>query len=352
MFKKTGYLVILASLLLAACSDKEEVIEKITEPVIEPVEAEETEEVVEEVEILYNAPFTGVGSEVENKQRPVLVTVNNHPLARPQSGLAQADIVYEMIAEGNVTRFLALYQSEMPEIVGPVRSARDYFVTIAKGLDAFYVAHGYSPEAKDMLSAQVVDNINGMQYDGILFNRSKERKAPHNSYISKENILAGADKIGASMEMMKAPALSFYDSAEGAKIGDIASSVSIRYGSSASFENQYTYLPEEGLYERTAGGVLTTDKETEEPIQLANVIFMEMPHKTIDDKGRQELALESGGKAYLFQAGIMKEIEWENIDGMLIPMEDGVPAKLVKGKSWISFVPTNPGLEKMVNFLP
>lgn len=350
MFKKRGIVAVLSILLLAACADKGEVQEEIKEPVIEPESTEE--EIAEEVSLPYIAPFTGVNIETELKQRPILVTINNYPIARPQSGIAQADIVYEMLAEGNVTRFLALFQSDIPENVGPVRSARDYFVTVAKGLDAFYIAHGYSPDAKKMLDAKVVDNINGMQYDGTLFYRSKDRKAPHNSYITKENILAGAEKVGASMAINKIPSFSFYDSEEGAKIGIPASSVSIRYGSGSSFENQYTYLAEEGLYERKTAGILTTDKESDEPVKIANVIFMEIPHKTIDSAGRQELNLTIGGKAYLFQAGIMKEIEWENIDGILTPMENGVPAKLVKGKSWISFVPTSQGLEKMVNYLP
>lgn len=350
MFKKWG-IISLLGLFLVACSDEKEVAEEVglVEEIVEDVE----EEVIEEPVVLpYVAPFTGIRSEVEQTQRPIIVTMNNHPLARPQSGIAQADIIYEMLAEGNVTRFLALYQSDMPDVVGPVRSARDYFVEVAKGLDAFYIAHGYSPDAQKMLNARVVDNINGMQYDGILFKRSKERKAPHNSYISKENIFAGAEKVGASMEIHKIPSLSFYDSAEGAKIGNPVSTISIQYGSGASFQNQYTYIPESGLYERKTGGDITIDKESTKPVEIANVIFMEIPHKTIDNAGRRQLTLTAGGKAYLFQAGTMKIIEWENIDGILIPMENGVPAKLVPGKSWISFVPTNPGLENMVNYLP
>ncbi|MEI4770312.1 DUF3048 domain-containing protein [Psychrobacillus sp. FJAT-51614] len=351
MFKKRGFIFAISILLLVACSDKEEMTEDIIELVEEPAAAEEEVE-DKEKELPYIAPFTGVGSEVELKHRAVLVTMNNHPLARPQSGIAKADIIYEMLAEGNVTRFLALYQSEIPDKIGPVRSARDYFVTIAKGLDAFYIAHGYSPDAQKMLNARVVDHINGMQYDGILFERSKERKAPHNSYITKENIETGADKVGASMDIRKIPKLSFFDSVEGVKLGNPVSSISIRYGNGASFENQYTYSPDEGLYERTSAGELTTDKETEDPVKISNVIFMEIPHKTIDNAGRQALSLNDGGRAYLFQAGVMREIEWENVDGILVPMENGVPAKLVKGMSWISFVPTNPGLENMVNFLP
>ena len=71
-------------------------------------------------------------TEEENWARPVLATINNHPLARPQSGISQADVVYEFMAEGNVTRFLALFQSELPETVGPIRSARDYFIHLVK----------------------------------------------------------------------------------------------------------------------------------------------------------------------------------------------------------------------------
>lgn len=354
VFKKWGFICIIGLFILTACSEKEEY--EIVSPV-EELAAEEVEEAVDEIileaeELPFKAPFTGVGFEEEVTQRPILVTINNHQLARPQSGIAQADIVYEILAEGNVTRFLALFQSEIPTNIGPVRSARDYFVDVAKGLDAFYIAHGYSPGAQKMLNSRVVDNINGMQYDGILFERSRDRKAPHNSYISKKNVFIGAEKVGASMEIEKIPAFSFYDSQEEMKIGDSVSSISIRYGSGASFENQYTYMPEEGIYERETAGILTTDKETKEPVKLSNVIFMEIPHKVIDNSGRQELNLTAGGKAYLFQGGVMRAIEWENIDGILVPMENGMPTKLVKGKSWVSFVPTNPGLENMVNFLP
>ena len=203
-----------------------------------------------------------------------------------------------------------------------------------------------------MLNARVVDNINGMQYDGILFERSKERKAPHNSYISNENILAGAEKVGASMEIHKIPIFSFYDSIEGAKIGDPVSNISIQYGRGQVLKmNIHIYRKEVYMNEKLAE-IQRSIRKQKKPVEIANVIFMEIPHKTIDNAGRRELTLDAGGRAYLFQAGMMKVIEWENVDGILIPMENGVPAKLVPGKSWISFVPSNPGLENMVNYLP
>ncbi|MDE8721632.1 DUF3048 domain-containing protein, partial [Alistipes putredinis] len=76
-------------------------------------------------------PLTGLEADGNVQQRPLAVVVNNHPKARPQSGLSKADIVIEALSEGPITRFLAIYQSEMPEAAGPVRSAREYFIDLA-----------------------------------------------------------------------------------------------------------------------------------------------------------------------------------------------------------------------------
>ena len=106
---------------------------------------------------------------------------------------------------------------------------------MAKGLDAFYVAHGYSPDAEKLLKNRYVDNVNGMQYDGTLFRRSKDRVAPHNSYISGENVLAAAEKTNSSMEMNKVPPFSFHESIDSAKIGDMAATLEVRYGTIRTF---------------------------------------------------------------------------------------------------------------------
>ena len=213
---KRVFAVVLCSLaLVAGCSKKDEV-EEVEQ--VDVMEEENIDEVEEQV-LPFVTPFTGERVAEEISTRPILATINNHPKARPQSGLAQADIVYEMLAEGDVTRLLALYQSEIPEKIGPVRSARSYFIDIAKGFDAFYIAHGYSPEAKSMLESRVVDNINGMHYDGTYFKRSSERKAPHNSYISGDNVLAGAEKVGASLLYQKKVSYPFYDAQDSVKIG-------------------------------------------------------------------------------------------------------------------------------------
>lgn len=332
-------------LLVAGCSkDKEG---NTTRPVTSDGQSEKAAE-----KESYQAPFTGVTLEKAPTMRPVIVTINNHPKARPQSGIGKADIIYEMIAEANVTRLLAVYQSELPENIGPVRSARDYFIELSKGLDAFYVAHGYSPDAKKLLSSGAIDNINGMQYDGSLFIRSTDRVAPHNSYISADHVKEGAEKVKVSLKMTKKYPFTFYESVEDAKMGEPANKIDIRYGSNEQFHNQYLYVPETKQYKRLAGGVVTTDLLTKKEVQLSNVLFFEIPHKTIDSEGRQQLNLASGGKAYIFQAGVMKQIEWKNEMGVLVPMENGKPAPLVPGQTWIHFVPTDPGLTSLVTYTP
>lgn len=337
--------IAIVMLLLSACS-KEKAENGL------PVSKDESEEVNEAVVDMHMLPFTGVMTDGESTRRPVLATINNHPLARPQSGLSDADIIYELVAEGNVTRLLALFQSELPEEIGPVRSARDYFLHIAKGLDAFYVAHGYSPDAQSLLQNHYVDNVNGMQYDGTLFWRSKDRKAPHNSYISGENVHIAAEKTNSTMEIKKYPTLSFHESIESAKIGDIVATAVVRYGSDPNFFSTYTYDDAKGTYDRTVNDIVTVDKANDKQVELSNILVFEAAHRTIDSEGRQDIDLESGGKGLLFQAGIVKEIEWENVDGVLIPIENGEPAKLVPGKTWIHIVSSIPGMASSVSYTP
>ncbi len=337
-----------SALFIGGCSkDASEAEEAVATPEKESVIDEPVKEAVE------IAPLTGEAVAEEVTQRPIIVTINNHPAARPQSGLAAADMFYEMLAEGNVTRLLAVYQSKLPENVGPVRSARSYFVDMAKGFGAFYVAHGYSPEAKSMLSNNVVDNINGMNYDGTLFKRSKERVAPHNSYITAENILNGAEKVGASMNYSEKVRQTFYEAEERGKIGIETSQVDIYYGNNEYFHNSYVYDHQNNRYGRQSASVDTKDMLTGEAITLANVLFFEMKHQTIDNVGRQDIDLTSGGNAYVFQNGYMREVKWANIDGLPMAVEEsGELVKLVPGKSWIHFVPSSPGLQAMVKTQP
>lgn len=323
--------------LLGGCSSKEEIptpTKKIEAPAKKQV---------------FYTPFTGEAVEQEATLRPVIVTINNHPDARPQSGLNAADIIYEMVAEGNTTRFLALYESELPEQAGPVRSARSYFVDIAKGYDAFYIAHGFSPEAKQMLRDNVVDNINGMDYDGTLFKRATDRVAPHNSYISKDNIKEAAVLAGADLTYNGRTYHEFYHPQEKVIEGTEATNIAVNFGGGAAFMSAFTYNPSTEKYTRTSNGYPTTDLLDGEQVALDNVVFYEMHHTTIDEVGRQAIDLYTSGNARIYQKGIVRDVRWEMRQGVPVAIEqDGSYVKLVPGKTWINFISTTPGLATAV----
>ncbi|MFT4414600.1 DUF3048 domain-containing protein [Fredinandcohnia humi] len=335
-------------LFSAACSQKEEVTRENNEQ--EPTQVE-SEKIKESGSTFSNVfPLTGIGTNEEIETRPFAVMINNHPKARQQSGLHMADIVYEVLAEGDVTRFLAIYHSEQPEVIGPVRSARDYYIELSKGYDALYVAHGWSPEAQRILTSGEVDNLNGMVYDGSLFWRAKDRVAPHNSYISTDNIEKGAKRLGYSVKE-KVTALPFLTEEDSKNInGTTAEHVRVSYSSRDTFAAVYNFNAEEGKYERYSGGEQTVDRESDTPVLLDNILIVEMGHQVLDDAGRRAINLTSGGKGFLLQKGKANEIEWHNVDGRIIPFKDGKEVGFVPGKTWINIIPTSPGIAGAVSF--
>jgi hypothetical protein len=344
---KPAFALLISALLLAACGDKE----TATKPEKKPIEKTETadHESQDNPIVAYKEhfPLTGIGTNDGAGGRAIAVMINNHPKARPQSGLSKADIVYEMLAESEITRFLAIFQSEMPRNIGPVRSARDYYIELAKGLDSLYIAHGYSPEAKEMLSQGYIDNLNGIVYDGTLFKRASYRKAPHNSYISSENIKKGAAKKEYDLSKAPAPFVFLNEDEVKALQGNAAQSVKVAYGTEA-FNVTYDYDSEKQKYKRSSNGEQTVEYEKETPILLDNILIIEAPHRIIDNKGRRDINLEAGGKAYLLQKGKINEIEWKNKDGRIVPMRDNLEVGLIPGKTWVNIIPDNPGLQKAV----
>ncbi|WP_071396348.1 DUF3048 domain-containing protein [Bacillus tuaregi] len=350
MWKKWLTLTTVTFFLLAGCNSKEEAVTEngeVSEPNQEGVNEKSDPQ---ESELPFHYPLTGLGSADEVDGRAVAVMVNNHPKARPQSGLYKADIVYEILAEGNVTRFLAIFQSEQPEIIGSVRSAREYYIELANGYDSLYIAHGNSVGAKELLDSGYIDHLNGLYYDGSLFERVNFRQAPHNSYISFKNILKGADQN--HFEMEEAPeSLVFLTEAEADDLaGEKAETVSISYYDK-TFSSSFEYDQKLEKYKRASNGEQTVDQQTKDPVVVDNVFIVEMKHWIIDDNaGLRDIDLTSGGRAYLLQKGQMIEVEWRNVDGRILPFADGKEVGFVPGKTWINVIPSDPGLEQLISF--
>ncbi|MFD2045201.1 DUF3048 domain-containing protein [Ornithinibacillus salinisoli] len=344
--------MLLFSILLVACSEdveqaKENDEENMEEePEEEPVEEEEPEET--EFEHVY--PLTGIGTNEDIDNRVVGVMVNNHSKARPQTGLSQADIVFEILAEGSITRFLALFHSEQPEVVGPVRSAREYYFDLANRYGALYVYHGAAKFVDEMIVNRGINFLNGSIYDndGHLFKREDFRVAPHNSYLLFNSVYEVAEEKGYDVTG-DYDSLPFLSEEEVSEIsGEAAGHVAITYYTNPMNLVEYEYDPVTEKYSRYNDHEQTVELETEEPIQLDNIFIVETPHEVIDDAGRREVDLQSGGNAYLLQKGKIQQVEWENRDGKLIPVKDGEPIGFVPGKTWVNVVPTNPGMNQSV----
>lgn len=173
----------------------------------------------------------------------VLVMIDNHSKARPQSGLDKADVVFEIMAEGGITRYMALFYTQASDKIGPVRSARYYFVQLAKGMDLPYAHVGGSTDGLSTISTLAVKDLNEMSNAGYCFWRDKSRKAPHNTYTSTAKLMAGIEKkkYGDTVPMLPPYGTEF--SGEALADGE----VKLTYYSSSTYSYRVAWRWEEGL---------------------------------------------------------------------------------------------------------
>ncbi|CDQ20614.1 Protein of unknown function [Halobacillus karajensis] len=351
--RKLTFFSLLAVLFLAACNEEAGATKPEEAAGDEPAVEEDREKAEkEEKEVAEDNekqdedtewyPLTGKASTEHTDQRVVSVMVNNHTKARPQSGLSQADIVYEILAEGQITRFLALFHSHIPDKIGPVRSARPYFFQIADGYDALYTYHGASASINQKVANSGVDYLDGSVYDnnGWLFQRSSDRLSPHNSYLLTDGIKRAAESQGyqASAEVEGLP-FSEKDDFVGIPIDE----VQIAYGSRTQVN--FTYDPEDKQFLRSSDGEPTVDQLNGERVSVENVWIIETDHRVIDNAGRRDIDLTSGGNGYLLQKGQMKEVKWKNVDGRLLPFENGRPLAFTPGQTWVNIIPENAAIQ-------
>ncbi|TCS80606.1 DUF3048 domain-containing protein [Tepidibacillus fermentans] len=282
---------------------------------------------------IHYAPLTGLPVDHELNQRLIGVMINNHSKARPQSGLNQADIVYEILAEGMITRFLAVYQSQEPEIIGPVRSIRPYYLDIMKGLDALIVHAGASDEADAILKRGSLPDVDGLVGEGRYFWRAKFRKAPHNLYTSTEKIKQYASDHGYRL-VGEIPSILFLKE-EDIVTGQPAKNISIEYY--PKYIVGYQYDEATKLYKRTINQQPHTDLETKEQLTARNVLVIRAKHWSIGNTKRG-IDIDGQGKGYLFQNGVGKAIDWKMQNGMIRAYVNGVEQGLYPGKTWIIVV--------------
>ncbi|WP_274648978.1 DUF3048 domain-containing protein [Paenibacillus humicola] len=290
----------------------------------------------------YTAPLTGLPSQREVTNRPFAVMINNLKPARPQSGLPHADVVWEVLAEGGITRLVAIFQSDdsFTGPIGPIRSIRPYLIQIGESYGGVLVHSGASNDALALLQHSGKADMDEINNASAYFYRDKSRKAPHNLYSTLSKLQEGASKRHYDRDV-KVPAFSFAeDGATGG--GTPAEKVAIHF-LLKSYRVSYTYDPATKLYARFINGEPHTDLTTNTQLTTANIAVIGAKHRTYDDYGRLDIDLDSGGPAMLIQLGKAVQCEWKRgADGAIHLMKDGRELSMVPGKTYYHVVPMTP----------
>ena len=348
-------LIAVLALTVAACSgeeadegnpaDYEEVSEPESEPEPEPEpEPEEEPEPEPDPEPQPVAPLTGSPiADEDDLERPVAaIKIDNHPRARPPSGLEDADIVMTAVIEGGETRFVALFHSTDPGRVGPIRSARETDANLLPAFDPVVGISGAAPPVHSQLANAGLLVYEEAQVPG--FERDPSRRAPHNLYVSPSGLWDAAGDLPPASEPWPIDALDLVgaDPAEPPEGGGEIDGIDLRFSPYASAA--WRWDGERWLRDQQGGPHLD---DAGEQFGAANVVVVRVgltpvgrtdaanqPVYDLDIIGEGEAVVLRDGRAYEAhwrKDGAGEQFRWET--------PDGEPLPLGAGPTWVEFVP-------------
>lgn len=276
---------------------------------------------------------------------PIALMIENAAFGgvRPQSGLSSAQLVYELPVEGGITRFLAIFTGDLPERVGPIRSARATYLEFSSEYDALFGHAGGSPEAMAAVDGLAIKDLSALSADSRFFYRDTTLVAPHNLF-SNSDLLTKAlrDKQLVEVEPTYEP-WDFKDDSPEAK--RITQPLAIDFGSGPLYAVEYTYNVETNTYDRSNGGEVQTDAVTGDTLSPKTVIVQIVPAAIpAGDEGRVNYEVTGTGKAYFAMDGTVIEGTWSKVNRAgrtIFRDEAGNRLKLNRGQIWVSIVPAS-----------
>jgi hypothetical protein len=281
---------------------------------------------------------------------PVAPSVNNNPVtgvmiensidARPQSGLGQASVVFEAVAEGGVTRFLALYQDTAPDNVGPIRSARPYYVQWELGFNAGYAHVGGSPDALADIKAWGVRDLDEFANGGS-YHRITSRVAPHNVYTP----ISTLNQLEAGKGYTTSTFTGFVRKPEApTKTPPTAKTIDLTL-SGPVYNAHYDYNAATNAYARSEGGAAQIDANTNQQIAPKVVVAMVVPETqgALDASGAyySDYNVIGSGPVYVFQDGTVTIGQWtksSNTAQITFTDASGKTLPLDPGQTWLTAV--------------
>lgn len=259
-------------------------------------------------------PLTGTPGFCETAvgKRPVAVMVNNIGQALPQRGLSKADIVYEVVVEGGITRMMVVFadQDHVP-YVGPVRSARHYYIDLALPYNAIFVHFGGSPAGYERIKTTGIDHIDGMTYSNSFYQdkqRAQSRGREHSFFISSDEISNLMPKAGIPEEGETAAPFAFTEKERFPTAQD-AQEVFVSFSGSAS--SGFFYDRSTGLYKKQRNGKDHTDGDTQQVLRYKNILVLYTSIGSYNGEDyRREVSLSSGDGYYITNGG-KEPIQWK-----------------------------------------
>lgn len=276
-------------------------------------------------------------------RHPVAVMIENSPSARPQTGLTGADIVYEAVTEGGITRFMGVFSSNLPTKAGPVRSARSYFIDYLSEYDAFYAHAGGSPTALARIGEYGIKDYPHSS-DAYWREARKGVASEHTLFTDVAKIFKfGVEKRGWPATIDFKPWL-FKDAS--ATPGP-AVAVKINF-STPQFNVIWNFDPATKLYSRTLGGTAHKDALSGEQITATTIITISVnhspnpPYRGTGKESEWTMGTIGGGKAVVFQDGIVTEGTWKKpsrVERTRLYTAEGKEIELNRGKIWFEVIP-------------
>lgn len=286
-----------------------------------------------------------IGGELVTADRatesPVGVMVENLPTTRPQSGLGAARLVYETLAEGGVTRFLVVvYPSDLTGKVGPVRSARHYYVDWAEELGVPYAHAGGSPQALQQIARNQVPDLNGIGNAWRYFWRDRQRAAPHNLFTDGEHVTQAIRELSLHGRADVTPWS--YADPPSPRPTLTARAIEVDFSGQA-YAVRYEYDQSANSYRRFNGGQPHVDKSTDQQLSAANVVVQFVPRPTsLGEKGRIDIETVGQGRALVFNNGTVVKGAWKKSsvrERTEFVAADGLPVTFNRGTTWVAVVP-------------
>jgi hypothetical protein len=267
----------------------------------------------------------------ERRTRPLAVMIDNAD-GYPQSGLSRAGLIVEMPVEGGLTRLMVVFDRADPGAVGPVRSARDYFVELSQAMGGVLVHDGGSPGAMAAIARAPLPTLNAYT-SGELFSRRGERSAPYNLYSAGSALRDAVNRLELDRSQL-VQGVVYRPSPEAPEAGDAA----VRF--SGIYDSGFRYQPELNLYRWIRNGAPAVDAAGEavfvDAVVIAAIDARPLPN---DDAGRLYIPLR-GGPATLLLRGSVVEGTWRQDGGVRFFDSEGVEIVLDPFKTWIALTPT------------